>query len=71
MELLLKTKIIKKAVSTALSKVIKKKTGYNVALDIGEFHATTINGAAHAHLILDAELPKEDLEKIIAKIDIL
>lgn len=71
MELILKTKIIKKAVSTALSKVIKKKTGYNVTLDIGEFHATTINGAAHVHLILDAELPKEDLEKIIAKIDIL
>ena len=71
MELVLKTKLIKKAVGSALSKVIRKKTGYTVALDIGEFHATTINGAAHVHLVLDAELPKEDLEKIIKKIDIL
>lgn len=67
MELILKTKMIKRAVGSALSKAIKKKTGYNVALDIGEFCATTINGAAHMHLVLDATMPQDEFVKMIEK----
>ena len=68
MELLLKTKIMKKLVSGILSKYLTKATGHNIAIDIGEFHATTINGDAHMHLVLDATMPQDEFVKMIEKI---
>ena len=69
MELLLKTRVMKRFVSTILSKYLTRTTGHKIAIDIGEFHAVTLNGDAHVHLVLDATMPQDELIKMIEKMN--
>ena len=59
------SKLMTKLVGKLLHRAIKKKLGYNVQIKLNELNATVIDGTAHVHLNIDAELPKEELNKII------
>lgn len=55
-------------ISKLVSMVIRKKLGYDVQLKLNEVNATVIDGKTHVHLDVDAELNKEELNKILASI---
>ena len=55
-------------ISKLASMVIRKKFGYDVQLKLNEVTATVNDGKTHVHLDVDAELTKEELNKIIASI---
>lgn len=55
-------------ISKLVSMVIRKKFGYDVQLKLNEVNATVIDGKTHVHLDVDAELNKEELNKILASI---
>ena len=53
-------------ISKLVSMVIRKKFGYDVQLRLNEVTATVNDGKTHVHLDVDAELTKEELNKILA-----
>jgi hypothetical protein len=55
-------------VSKILKKVIKKKTGYNMDIQLNSITTTISDGKTHVHLDMDAELDKEELMKILKSI---
>lgn len=55
-------------ISKLVSMVIRKKFGYDVQLKLNEVTATVNDGKTHVHLDVDAELTKEELNKILASI---
>ena len=55
-------------ISKLVSMVIRKKFGYDVQLRLNEITATVNDGKTHVHLDVDAELTKEELNKILASI---
>ena len=55
-------------ISKLVSMVIRKKFGYDVQLKLNEVTATVNDGKMHVHLDVDAELTKEELNKILASI---
>ena len=57
-------------ISKLVSMVIRKKFGYDVQLKLNEVTATVNDGKTHVHLDVDAELTKEELNKILASISL-
>jgi len=55
-------------ISKLVSMVIRKKLGYDVQLKLNEVTATVNDGKTYVHLDVDAELTKEELNKILASI---
>ena len=55
-------------ISKLVSMVIRKKLGYEVGIKLNEVNATIVDGKTHVHLDVDAELTKEELNKILASI---
>lgn len=55
-------------ISKLVSMVIRKKLGYDVQLKLNEVTAIVNDGKTHVHLDVDAELTKEELNKILASI---
>lgn len=55
-------------ISKILKKVIKKKTGYNMDIQLNSITTTVSDGETHVHLDMDAELDKEELMKILKSI---
>jgi hypothetical protein len=53
--------------SEQIEKIVKKKFGYNVNIQLNNFKVTQPDGVVHVHLNADAELSKEELKKIIKK----
>lgn len=64
-EMKIKSDWLRKLVSKYIMKQIKKKTGYDVAVDIGQIYVSVDDGdQAHVHLEVNADMNKADLEKI-------
>lgn len=65
-------KIGSKFTRTIISKLIKtllnKKVGYDVDIQLNDFSATIIDGKAHVHVNVDAELEKDELIKILKNV---
>ena len=55
-------------ISKLVSMVIRKKFGYDVQIKLNEVTATVNDRKTHVHLDVDAELTKEELNKILASI---
>lgn len=55
-------------VSKFLRKVIRKKTGYEVDIQLNDVTTTIQNGKTHLHVDIDAELDKDELIKILKNI---
>lgn len=66
----LESKPIRGLASKAIRLFIRKKTGYDVEVNLGEFRTTVIDGKAHVHLNVDFELNKDELDKLIKSISL-
>lgn len=64
-EMKIKSDWMRKLVSKYIMRQIKKKTGYDVMVDIGQIYVSVDDGdTAHVHLEVNADMNKADLEKI-------
>lgn len=65
-------KIVSKFTTNMISKLVKrvlrKKLGYDIDIQLNEIKTTITDGKTHVHLDVDAELEKEELVKILKKI---
>lgn len=57
--------------SRIAKKVIRKKTGYEIGLQIHDLNAQIENGVSKVCLNVELELPKEELMKILKDVKIL
>lgn len=57
--------LLRGLVSRVIAHNIKKKVGYNVGINLKDFRVVTIDGQFHAHLDIDAEMSKEEFERIL------
>lgn len=55
-------------VSKILKKVIHKKSGYEIDIQLNDVTTTIQNGKTHLHVDIDAELDKDELIKILKNI---
>lgn len=55
-------------VSKILRKVIRKKTGYEIDIQLNDITTTIQNGKTHLHVDVDAELNKDELIKILKNV---
>lgn len=62
-------KIVSKFTRTVISKLarmmLRKKLGYDIDIQLNEMNVTIVDGKAHVHLNVDAELDKDELMKIL------
>lgn len=64
-EMKIKSDWLRKLVSKYFMKQIKKKTGYDVMVDVGQIYVSVDDGdMAHVHIEVNADMNKADLEKI-------
>lgn len=49
-------------------RVIRKKTGYNIDIQLNEAITTVNDGKTHLHLDVDAELDKDELMSILKSV---
>lgn len=67
-EMKIGSKFTTNIISKLINMVIRKKFGYNVGLKLNTVDATIVDGKAHVHLDVDAELEKDELLKILKNI---
>lgn len=61
----IKSGFMTNVISKLIRKVLKSKLGYDVEVKLNEINATIIDGKAHVHLDVDAELNKDEFMKIL------
>lgn len=66
-EMKISSKFARSMISKLIAKVIKKKAGYNIGIQLNELDIVVIDGRAHMHLNTDVELNNEELENLISK----
>ena len=59
-EMRIVSKFTRGIISKAIKMVIRKKTGYNVDIQLNEAITTINDGKTHLHLEVDAELDKDE-----------
>lgn len=65
MNVKLSTKIMKSMVAKLMSKMIFKKTGYEIDIQLEEMEIKTYDGKIHIHIDAKAESNSENLVKLI------
>ena len=70
-EMRIVSKFTRGIISKAIKMVIRKKTGYNVDIQLNEAITTINDGKTHLHLDVDAELDKDELMSILKSIRLL
>lgn len=68
LKLKLSTKFMRGIVTNLISKVIYKKFGYHVDIELNEIELRNEDGKVHIHLNVDAEVNNDDFKKIIKSI---
>ena len=66
-EMKIGSKLITGVVSKLIKRAIKDKIGYDMDIQLNELRATVIDGTAHVHLDIDAELEKDELNRLLGK----
>lgn len=66
----IESKFTRTIISKLVKMVLQKKFGYDIDILLNELNATIIDGKAHVHLNIDAELNKDELTKIVRIIGI-
>ena len=61
LKLIISTKFMRNIITKILAKVIYKKTGYRVDIQINRVEADTYDGKVRIHMDADAEINSEDL----------
>ena len=67
-EMRIVSKFTRGIISKAIKMVIRKKTGYNIDIQLNEAITTINDGKTHLHLDVDAELDKDELMSILKSI---
>ena len=67
-EMKIVSKFTTNMISKLVKKVLRKKTGYNIDIQLNAITAKIDDGKTHIHLDADAELGKEELTKILKSI---
>lgn len=62
------SKFTRTIISKLIKTLLKKKVGYDVDIQLNDFAATIIDGKAHVHVNVDAELEKDELIKILKNV---
>ena len=60
----IQSKFMTGLVSRIVKKVLRTKLGCEVDIQLNEFRTTVIDDKTHVHLDLDADLTKEELNKL-------
>jgi len=69
-EMRIESKFTTGIISKLIGMTVRKKLGYNVDIQLNEVRTTVIDGKTHVHLDVDAELSKEELNKLLKSIGI-
>ncbi len=67
-EMRIVSKFTRGIISKALKMVVRKKSGYNVDIQVNEITTTINDGKTHLHVDVDAELERDELIKILKSI---
>lgn len=62
---------MKRIVKTILSKVIEKKLGYKIDIQINEIKADVTGGNVKLHLDMDGQMTTDELSKLLKSKDII
>lgn len=62
---------MKRIIKTVLSKVIEKKLGYKIDIQINEIKADVNGGAVKLHLDIDGQTTTDELSKLLKSKDII
>ena len=68
LKLNLSSKFMRGIVTKLIAKAIYKKTGYKIEVELNSINVEVINGKAHIHADVDAEIDNEELMKIVKTI---
>lgn len=66
-EMKITSKLMRGVATKLINKAIKSKTGYDINIKLNDLNATVIDGEAHVHIDIDANLPKDVLTELLAK----
>ena len=69
LKLNLSSKFMRGIVTKLIAKAIYKKTGYKIEVELNSINVAVINGKAHIHADVDAEIDNEELMKIVKTIE--
>lgn len=58
-------KIAKGLLTTILNKIIHKKLGYDIDVQLNDVNVTVVDGKVHLHIDVDAETTKDEFMKIV------
>lgn len=62
---------MKRIIKTILSKVIEKKLGYKIDIQINEIKADVTGGNVKLHLDMDGQMTTDELSKLLKSKDII
>ena len=62
---------MKRIIKTVLSKVIEKKLGYKIVIQINEIKADVTGGVVKLHLDMDGQMTTDELSKLLKSKDII
>lgn len=58
------------AIAKLLSKIIQKKTGYKIDIELNDLNVEVVDGKAHLHINADAEMDNNELIKVFKVIGV-
>mgnify|MGYP006959313856 FL=1 len=68
LKLNLSSKFMRGIVTKLIAKAIYKKTGYKIDVELNSINVEVIDGKAHIHADVDAEIDNNELKKIVSTI---
>lgn len=69
-ELKIKSKFMRNLLTKVISKMIQKKCGYKIDIQLNDLDITVIDGKAHLHTDIDLEIDNNEFMKIVKSIDL-
>ena len=70
MKLTLSTKFMRNVVAKIIAKIIYKKTGYKVNIQLNELNINVIDGETHISTSVEAKLSSDEFIKIMKSVDL-
>ena len=70
MKLTLSTKFMRNVVAKIIAKIIYKKTGYKINIQLNELNINVIDGDTHISTSVEAKLSSDEFIKIMKSIDL-
>ena len=68
LKLHLSTRFMRGVLAKLLSKMIKKKLGYVVNIHFSEINLDMVDGEAHVHMCVDANMDSDEFKKLLKTI---